>query len=218
MLDLPGHPLLDKTSLIGECTRLNLQVDAARLRDEVDDLPADLWGGSAGRVGVHRNAEAMFLRGFAPAEGEKPIEERPPFARLPYLRTIIDQIGAPPLRCLLARLPPATSIPLHRDLPPYFGKSIRIHIPVKTNEFVFMLSGGSAYRMQCGEVWALNNSASHGVINAHPSEARMHVICDFLPNAVLLGLLREAARDLGFPQAGLAKMSPSDGPVQGNPS
>ena len=53
MLDLPGLPPLDKASLIGGCLKLPLAIDAARLRAEVDALPAALWGGSGGRVGVH---------------------------------------------------------------------------------------------------------------------------------------------------------------------
>ena len=33
--------------------------------------------------------------------------------------------------------------------------------------------------------------------NAHATEARTHLICDFLPSAELLGLLARAERDLG---------------------
>jgi hypothetical protein len=62
MLDLPGQPTLDKLGLIGTCSRLPLQVNAARLQAEVAALPEILLAGTGGRVGVHRPAQAIFLR------------------------------------------------------------------------------------------------------------------------------------------------------------
>src|SRR6185295_15233730 len=108
MLDLPGHPTLDKVGLIGACSRLPVRVDVARLQAEVAALPESSWAGTGGRVGVHRAAQAIFLRGFAPAEGEKPIEDREPLGAMPYIRELITKlIPASAQRCLLARLPPA---------------------------------------------------------------------------------------------------------------
>ena len=106
MLTLPDHPLLDKAALIGGCARLPLHCDAARLRAEVEAMPAALWGTRGGRVGVHNAAQAVFLRGHAPAEGNLPIADREALEHLPYVRQIITRlIPAPPLRCLLALLP-----------------------------------------------------------------------------------------------------------------
>lgn len=200
MVDLVGHPTLDKNALVGGCVRLRLSTDSERLHDEVDALPADFWGTRGGRVGVHGAAEAIFLRGYAPAEGEKPIEDRPVLERLPYIRSILDEtIPAQPLRALLARLPAGATIPPHVDGRPYFSKSIRIHVPVETNEQVWMLCAGQAYQMAPGEIWALNNSASHGVLNGHQSQSRTHLICDFLPSAQLLDLIADGERGLGRP-------------------
>jgi hypothetical protein len=207
MLDLPGHPLLDKARLIGACSRLGLTVDGPRLRREIDSLREESWAGTGGRVGVHARANAIFLRGFAPAEGEKPIEDREALAALPYAREIITQvIPAPAQRCLLARLLPGVSVAGHIDRAPYFGKTIRIHVPVTSNEAAWMYCDGLAYRMRPGEVWALNNSAPHAVWNAHAGEARIHLICDFLPTAALLELLAHAQRDLGAPNAELDRV------------
>jgi hypothetical protein len=198
MLDLPGHPTLDKLSLIGACSRLQVSVSIERLQAEVAALPESAWAGTGGRVGVHRAAQAIFLRGFAPAEGEKPIEDRELLGALPYVREIITKvIPAPAQRCLLARLPSAARVSAHIDLAPYFAKTIRIHVPIVTNDDAWMYCAGLAFRMRAGEVWALNNSAAHGVWNAHATDARTHLICDFLPSPGLLELLAHAERDFG---------------------
>ena len=97
MPDLTDFPLVDKLALIGGCVRLPLAIDRARLVDEVQALPPDLWGTRGGRVGVHQPTEGVFLRGYAPIEGPKPIEDREPLALLPYIRELIGSvIPAPP--------------------------------------------------------------------------------------------------------------------------
>ena len=198
MLDIPSHPLLDKTALVGGCVRLPLKVDAGRLRGEIAALPDSLWGTSGGRVGVHKVSEALFLRGFAPSEGEKPVADRPTLNLLPYARFIIEQVlPAAPLRCLLARLPAGASIAPHTDLAPYFSKTLRIHVPVETNASVHMIAGGLCYSMQLDEIWVLNNSATHAVWNAHPTLSRTHMIYDLLPSPELCELLRAGERNLG---------------------
>jgi hypothetical protein len=194
-------------SLIGTCSRLPVRVNAGQLQAEVAALPEGSWAGAGGRVGVHRAAQAIFLRGFAPAEGEKPIEDRGQLDALPYVRELITTlIPAPAQRCLLARLPPAARITGHIDVAPYFAKTIRIHVPVVTNSEAWMYCAGQSFRMQPGEVWALNNSATHGVWNGHATDARTHLICDFLPAPDLLGLLAHAERELGASNAQVDQM------------
>ena len=198
MFDLPEHPVLDKAALIGACARLPAAIDAARLRREVAALPADLWGTTAGRVGVHRAADAIFLRGHAPAEGDLPVEDRPPLAQLPYVQELITEtLGARPLRCLLARLPAGGTIAPHVDRAPYFWKTLRLHVPVETHDQAWMVCNGRAYLMRPGEAWALNNCTLHAVWNAHPSLPRTHLICDFVPEPRVLALLAGAERGLG---------------------
>jgi hypothetical protein len=200
VLDLPDQPVLDKHALVPGCARLRLEFDAQKLRDEVAALPASLWGTTGGRVGVHQAAEAIFLRGFAPAQGNLPIEDRPPFELLPYARHLIaGLIRARPMRCLLARMPPETVIAPHIDRAPYFSKTLRLHFPIESHERAWMLCAGLGYLMRPGEIWALNNCAEHAVWNAHSHLSRTHMICDFLPDPPLLDLLARADRTLGSP-------------------
>ena len=198
MHDVPGQRPFDKMTLIGACVRLGITVDAARLAAEVDALPQELWGTTGGRVGVQRSAEALFLRGYAPAEGDRPIEDRPTLGRLPYTRSIIEeQVPAAPLRCLLARLPGGASIAPHVDRGAYFAQTVRLHIAVSSHDRAFMHCAGECYVMRPGEVWALNNSVVHGVWNADASRARTHLIVDFLPSPALCALLAAGERTLG---------------------
>lgn len=205
MFDLPAQPVLDKQRLIGGCLRLPLSVDAERFAAEVAALGDAVWGGTGGRVGVHSAAEAVFLRGHAPAAGDLPIEDRPVLDRLPYAREVMGMLGAPPLRCLLARLPGGRSIAAHVDRAPYFSKSVRIHVPVTTHERSIMFCNGLCYVMRAGEVWALNNSTHHGVWNADPDRERTHMICDFLLSDELQRLLAEGDRGLGVQDAGVSE-------------
>jgi hypothetical protein len=198
MLDLPGQPVIDKSALVGGCLRLPLQVDARRLAAEVAALPGSVWGTTGGRVGVHQAAEALFLRGYAPAQGALPIEDREPLALLPYAREIIQElIPAAPQRCLIARLPGGASIAPHIDRAPYFSKTLRLHFPIQSHDLAWMMAGPLSYLMRPGEVWALNNSALHAVWNADPQRSRTHMICDFLSTPALLQMLASGERDLG---------------------
>ena len=198
MLDLPGQPVIDKTALVGGCLRLPLRVDAQRLAAEIAALPASVWGTTGGRVGVHRAAEALFLRGYAPAQGELPIEDREALALLPYTREIIERlIPAPAQRCLIARLPGGASIAPHIDRAPYFSKTLRLHFPIESHDQAWMVAGPLCYLMKPGEVWVLNNSSPHAVWNADPDRSRTHMICDFLPTPALLQLMAAGERDVG---------------------
>jgi hypothetical protein len=206
MLDLPDSPLLDKHSLVGGCIRLTLRPDVDRLQRELNSLPADLWGSRGGRVGVHDAAEAIFLRGYAPAEGDKPIEERPALSLMPEIRSLITQrLSGRPMRCLLAKLPAGATVAPHRDQAPYFHKTIRLHVPIVSNPKAWMFCASMAYRMEPGEIWALNNAATHAVWNAHPTLSRTHLICDFIPDAALLKLLEDGERNLGRADAALER-------------
>ena len=198
MLSIPNYPVLDKIALIGGCARLDSACDAARLQAEVAALPTQFWGQSGGRVGVHNPAQAVFLRGHAPAQGDLPVANREALLHLPYLRELIhESIPAPPLRCLLALLPAGALIAPHIDQADYFSKTIRLHMPVTTSADVWMYCAGSCYQMRPGEVWALNNSSVHGAVNADAQLSRIHLICDFLPSPALLHLLTDADRGRG---------------------
>ena len=131
--DLPDQPLIDKHALVGGCVRLPLSIDAERLAAEVDGPAAsDVWDIRGGSNAIPSRAsigaaETVFLRGHTPAEGDMPIEDRPPLDELPYIRQLIErEIGTRPQRCLLARLPAGASvIAAHRPGAVFFQDTAR---------------------------------------------------------------------------------------------
>jgi hypothetical protein len=197
-VSIADSPILDKSALIGRCARLRASCDPVRLAAEVAALPAHYWGSSGGRTGPQASAQAVFLRGHAPAEGRLPIEDREALAHLPYVREIITSlIPASPSRCLLALLPAGQVVSPHVDDGKILVRTIRLHVPVVTSARVWMFCDDRSYCMRPGEIWALNNSAMHGVWNADSALGRVHLICDFHPSSGLLDMLAGAQRDLG---------------------
>ena len=75
---LDEYEVVDKQQLVGGCSKLELRVDADRLRAEFDTIPEEAWGSTAGRVNIHSLASAIFLRGHARAEGFKPARSSRP--------------------------------------------------------------------------------------------------------------------------------------------
>ena len=116
MLDLPGRPVLDKVALDRRLRSVAAGGRCGAPAEEVSALPPEDWEGNRGTRGVHRAAQALFLRGYAPTKGELPIEDQPALGQLPYVRQLIDrELGPGAQRCLLARLPPGAVIAPHED-------------------------------------------------------------------------------------------------------
>lgn len=198
MPNIADCPKLPKHVLIGSCLRLPVKFDTEKLLEEFHSIDGSLWGARGGRVGVHVQAEAIFLRGYAPADGDLPIGDRDITASLPFTMQLIRQLlRAQPMRCLFAKLKPKGKVPIHIDHGVYFEKTIRIHVPVVTNPQAIMIAGGQFFHMRVGEVWALNNSDAHGVLNESETLARTHLICDYIPSEYLLNLLAKGERNLG---------------------
>jgi len=177
---------------------LDMEIDIKCLQSEVANLPAKLWNSSANRVSTQRHVNSIFLRGYAPAEGDKPIHDREILKYLPYCREILEsKFYATPQRCLLARLASRQAIKPHIDHGQYFSNNVRVHIPIVSNSSTWMMCAGLFYTMQEGEAWALNNSALHAVWNGHPTQSRTHLICDFSLTSELHSLLLSGKRHMG---------------------
>ena len=79
---------------------------------------------------------------------------------------------------IIANLPAGESIKRHVDNGPYFEKSHRIHLPIKTNPGVLFYCGGETINMKEGTFYEISNTnCAHGVKN-NSNEDRYHYIID----------------------------------------
>lgn len=174
--------------------------------DEVNAIPEALWNAEY-RAQVHRDTSSVFVKGYPPVAERADDEDRLILRSLPYVREIIySKLPGTPQKCLIAKLLPNGVIKLHPDgarkrteksatIYDYFKSTIRIHIPLRTNDKVHFFVGSQFYHFKQGEAWAINNLRVHGVLNSSTTEVRIHLIVDVVPDTdqqLMLGTLPEA--------------------------
>ena len=91
------------------------------------------------------------------------------------------------VRCILAGLPPGTTIPVHHDTGEWVKHTHRIHVPIivnDTNKVLFRCGPtvSSMERVDCtpGHVFEMNNRAKHAATNACDTYYRVHLILDYV--------------------------------------
>jgi len=176
MLTLPGQPLLDKIApdrRFGAPPARCAAMPGAACAPRVEAFAGVVVGhGAAGRVGrAQRGRRQFFLRGHAPAEGNLPIEDRETLEQLPYVRENhrhADSSRAAALPGLAPAATPAAGDHARISIKPTISAKT---IPHSRADHHARAHGGCiapdrSYRMTAGELWALNNSATHAVWNA----------------------------------------------------
>ena len=183
---------------IDGCVRLPIRVDAGRLADELDGLPADVWETAGGRDPVVQAAVDSFFAIGQP-RGPRPVppRDRPVLDRLPYLRQVLrEDIPAAPTRAIVARLHPHGLIPIHTDTLRFFRATLRLSIQVVAEGAQRLCCNELWYAMAPGEVWAIDNLVPHGVLNSEP-RPRLNVIADYTPSDDLIRLVLGGERHCG---------------------
>ncbi|KAL7426009.1 hypothetical protein ACHAXH_000406, partial [Discostella pseudostelligera] len=91
------------------------------------------------------------------------------------------------VRCILAGLPPGTTIPVHHDTGEWVKHTHRIHVPIIVNDTDKVLfrcgpTVSSMERVDCtpGHVFEMNNRAKHAATNACDTYYRVHLILDYV--------------------------------------
>lgn len=192
----PEHGVLRHLG-IDECVRLPLRIDAARLADELAQLPPDAWSRAARDPVVQASVDSFFAIGHPRGPRPLPPEDRAPLARLPYLRHVLRAlVPATPTRAIVARLAPHGLIPIHRDTARFFRHTVRLSIAVSADGVQSLFCDGLSYPQEPGEVWAISNLVPHGVRNTGDA-ARVNVLADYLPSVDLVALLGRGERGLG---------------------
>ena len=197
----------DPYEYITRCMRLPIEFDAERALREVRSIPRERYD-NISRSPTHNDVQAIFIKGYPPRL-EKPDDDREVLKSLPYIASFIkNSLPGTPCKCMIAELIPNGIIPVHSDAPvysdgqpvqgiknaSYFEDTIRLHLPVATSGLTSFFNNGEFFHMNEGEVWAINNLEIHGVINDHPTDARIHIIVDILPNEKTEAVVKNAER------------------------
>ncbi len=91
------------------------------------------------------------------------------------------------VRCILAGLPPGTTIPVHHDTGEWVKHTHRVHVPIIVNDANKVLfrcgpTKSTMERVDCtpGHVFEMNNRAKHAATNACDTYYRVHLILDYV--------------------------------------
>ena len=116
------------------------------------------------------DAQTKRGAGWAPLhEAFEPLRD----AILGYFRP-----GGRLLNAQLAMIKPRGCIPLHFDRGAILEACHRIHVPLETHKDVIFEVDGAKVPLEVGQVYELDNTREHSVLNASPVR-RIHLILDY---------------------------------------
>ncbi len=110
----------------------------------------------------------------------------------------------------LRKFPPKSQLGIHRDgidqsgqpktdsQYEMFNRTLRIHIPLKTNPDSYLYCNGKFYSLGEGECWMLNNFQQHTAANFSTTDYRIHLILDVEPCLDTMSLVENADKELGY--------------------
>lgn len=140
-----------------------------------------------GSAGARHPVQMIYSDPTCPAYADTPL-----LAAAPYLRDVLSRFACPLQAVRLMRLSPGSLIKEHRDHDLAFEDgTVRIHIPVTTNDGVDFRLNGSRCVMPAGSAWYLRLSDPHSVANRGDSD-RVHLVIDATVNDWVRGLFERA--------------------------
>jgi hypothetical protein len=105
-------------------------------------------------------------------------EDTPMLAACPYFRAVLDSFVCPLRTVRLMRLTPGSVIKEHTDHDLSFEQgSVRLHIPVTTNDGVTFELNRRRVILEAGSCWYLRLSDPHSVANRGEAD-RVHLVID----------------------------------------
>jgi hypothetical protein len=161
--------------------QLPIRVDAARLRQEVADIPGHSWVPHPNGIEGNSSVRLISVDGAENDGVDGIMRETPHLSRLPYVRQILSALGVVWSRTRLLRLAPGAVVPPHADINYHWFYRVRVHIPVVTRPEVQFHCDGTSVHMAAGEAWVFDNWRLHNVVNPTPDE-RIHLVADTAGN------------------------------------
>jgi hypothetical protein len=170
--------------------KLPLAFDPERLAADVAAFGDADWVPHFVRQNYEGTWSILPLRGPAGADhpvlmctshpGTEAYEDTLFLERAPYLREVLgtlrDYLGGPLLSARLLKLAPGALIREHTD-PDLDAETVRLHVPVLTNDAVDFRLRGERVVMEAGSCWYLRLSAPHRVANRGTTH-RIHLVVD----------------------------------------
>jgi hypothetical protein len=182
--------------------RLPFSFDPGLLARDLRSLSADGWIRHFVRQNYEGDWSVIPLRGAAGAKHPvmmiysdptcRAFEDTPMLAACPYFREVLGTFAAPLRAVRLMRLTPGSVIKEHTDLELSFEEgTVRIHVPVVTNDRVEFHLNRSRVVLEAGSAWYLRLSDPHSVHNKGATD-RVHMVIDAQVNDWIGGVLESA--------------------------
>jgi hypothetical protein len=130
------------------------------------------------------NGDPNDPRPWQAFQGKDVAFTKTPVLRLaPYMESVLDGLAFPKRRVRLMQLTAGKRIYWHHDSDEYGfdARTVRLHVPVVTNDRVEFQVSHHDCRWQPGELWYLDNSFPHRLYNGG-SEGRVHLVIDLEVN------------------------------------
>lgn len=191
-------PIFSDNIVLDITKMLTTKIDNAKLLEEIQQ--AEEIHSFARRTAVWLGIPLRSANGVLGEEGLKgtgvynssdPSLFKDTIAMQPYIKSIIDEIGAPVLKVRILKLKSKKSIAEHAD---NFqaGDIIRLHIPVVTHPLVEFWLDGSRYYIPSEKLLYLNVRKRHKVYNGSHID-RIHIVIDVKQTPELIELVKNCS-------------------------
>lgn len=157
--------------------RLKVRFDAARLREEIADIPDDAWAPHPNGIPGNSSIRLISVGGGENDDVGGPMAMTPYLERAPYIRQVLASFGVVWGRTRLMRLAAGASVPPHADINYHWFRRVRMHIPIITWPEVRFYCGDAVVHMAPGEAWLFDNWRQHRVENPAAFD-RIHLVAD----------------------------------------
>ena len=183
--------------------RLPFRFDAVHLGEDLQRFSSETWRRHFIRQNYDGDWSIIPLRAaagethparmIAPPPGTVDFADTALMEACPYIRHHVIPVFHCGLRSVrLMRLTPGSLIKEHVDTDLSFEDgSVRLHIPVVTNDAVDFRLNGTRVVMEAGRCWYLRLSYPHSVAN-RGAEDRVHLVIDAEANDWIAGVFEQA--------------------------
>src|SRR2546430_710000 len=185
--------------------RLPFRFDPALLARDLANLSSAAWVHHYVKQNYDGDWSIIALR--APAGETHPLRminsdpaarnfvDTPLLDASPYFREVLATFEAPLRTARLMRLTPGSVIKEHHDAALSFEDgTVRLHIPVVTNDAVDFRLNGVRVALEAGSCWYLRLSEPHSVAN-RGTEDRVHLVVDAFVNDWIGQVFEQALRE-----------------------